>query len=296
VHEKTRAPLMMAAAPVELKAGNTGEAWRRALRQRRGPCEVPLPATWPQTIYLFAIIQAMKFKAMQENLRKVLWARIDAGQLTGLKLAHQISVQQAHVSNFLNRKRGLSLDAMDRVLATQRLSVLDLLDQEEVNKRATIVPPSEDDFENVLLVDPGVAAREAQIISDNVKDILKFKKAFLKRLHPDLHGDRSHWRRFVLIKVDARDGMSMYPRLVPGAVVLIDRHYNSLQGYRKGEPNMYAVKKDSGCTVKYVELADRNLVLRPQNQAYPVEVLSMDADSEPADYIVGRICHIAIET
>ena len=85
----------------------------------------------------------MKFKALQENLRKELWARIDAGELTGLGLAAMTGFKQAHISNFLNGKRGLSLEGMDRVLKMQKLSVLDLLDPEEVNKRASITPPSE---------------------------------------------------------------------------------------------------------------------------------------------------------
>lgn len=238
----------------------------------------------------------MKFKALQENLRKALWTRINAGNLTGLKLAHLIGVQQAHISNFLNRKRGLSLDAMDRVLVTQRLSVLDLIDPADVNKRATIVPPSDDEFESVLLVEADVAAREPQIFSQNVKDILKIKKSYLRRLRPDLHGDRSHWRRFVLVKMNARDGMSMYPRVLPGATVLIDRHYNSLQPYRKGDANMYAVRKDGACTVKYVEIADHNLVLRPHNQSYPVGVLPMETNSEYYSYIVGRVCQVTIDT
>jgi hypothetical protein len=29
----------------------------------------------------------MKFRALQENLRKTLWERIDEGELTGLRLA-----------------------------------------------------------------------------------------------------------------------------------------------------------------------------------------------------------------
>jgi hypothetical protein len=88
----------------------------------------------------------MKFKALQENLRKALWERIDEGELTGLRLANQTGFRQAHISNFLNRKRSLSLDGMDRVLSVQRLSVLDLLDPDEVNKRATVTPPSDDEF------------------------------------------------------------------------------------------------------------------------------------------------------
>jgi len=238
----------------------------------------------------------MKFRVLQENLREALWERIEEGDLTGLRLAEQTGFKQAHISNFLNRKRGLSLEGMDRVLAVQHLSVLDLLDPSEVNKRASIMPPSNDEFQNILVVDASIAATHPLVISMNVKEILKFKKSFLKKLKAETEGDRDQWERFVLIKVDAREGMSMYPRLLPGASLLIDRHYNSLKPYRKGELNMYAVLKDEGCTVKYVETAGKNLILRPQNQAYPVEIVAMDEGKSASDYIVGRVCHVGIET
>jgi SOS-response transcriptional repressor LexA len=238
----------------------------------------------------------MKFRVLQENLRETLWERIEEGGLTGLRLAEQTGFKQAHISNFLNRKRGLSLEGMDRVLTVQHLSVLDLLDPSEVNKRASIMPPSNDEFQNVLVVDGAVAATQPLVTSMNVKEILKFKKSFLKKLKAETEGDREQWERFVLIKADAGEGMSMYPRLLPGATLLIDRHYNSLKPYRKGEFNMYAVLKDQSCTVKYVETAGNNLILRPQNQAYPVEVVAMDEGKSASDYIVGRVCHIGIET
>jgi hypothetical protein len=238
----------------------------------------------------------MKFKTLQENLRKAINRRVDEGQITQLRLAAQTQFKQAHISNFLNRKRGLSLDGMDKVLQVQKLSVLDLLDPAEVNKRASIVPPAEGSFENVLLVESEVAASERVIVDEQVRDILKFKKAFLKRLRPAAETGRNDWRRFVLIKVDARDGMSMYPRLLPGATVLIDRHYNSLAPYRRGEQNMYAVRKDGVCTVKYVERAGGNLILRPHNGDYPIEVLPIEEGRKAAEYIVGRICHVSIET
>jgi hypothetical protein len=238
----------------------------------------------------------MKVKALHENLRKALLSRIAARQLTGLKLAHQTGFKQAHISNFLNRKRWLSLEGMDRMLAVQDLSVLDLLDPAEVNKRVSIPAPSDEQFENVLLVESAVAAFEPAITRDNVKDILKFKKSFLKRLRLEMISPREEWLRFVLIKVDAREAMSMYPRLLPGATLLIDRRYNSLKPYHKAGPSMYAVRKDSGCTVKYVELAGHSLVLRPHNQSHPVDVLNIAPGKTFADYIVGRICHVAIET
>jgi hypothetical protein len=237
----------------------------------------------------------MKFKILQDNLRKVLWERIDAGELTGLRLAQQTEFKQAHISNFLNRKRGLSLEGMDKVLAVQRLSVLDLLDPSEVNKRASILPPSTDEFENVLLTDASTAATQPLITSMQVKEILKFKKHFLRKLKAETEGDRSNWQRFVLIKVDAKEAMSMYPRLMPGATLLIDRHYNSLKPYRKGEFNMYAVRKSDTCAVRYVEVAGNHLILRPHNQSVPIEVMVTEDGKTATDYLVGRVCYVGVE-
>ena len=238
----------------------------------------------------------MKFRQLQDNLRRRLLERIARGEASALRLANQTGFKQPHITNFLNRKRSLSLEGMDRVLNVQKMSVLDLIDPDEINKRASILPPTEGDFENVLLVEGTIAAGEPLVTSERVKDILKFKKSFLKRLRPATESPRDGWQRFVLVKVDTHDGMSMYPRLLPGATVLIDRHYNSLEPYRKSEPNMYAVRKDGGATVKYVELAGRNLVLRPHNQSYPVSIVPIEDGKTFADYIVGRICHVAIET
>jgi len=238
----------------------------------------------------------MKFKSLQENLRKTLWGRIDEGELTGLRLAEQTGFKQAHISNFLNRKRNLSLDGMDRLLSVQRLSVLDLLDPAEVNKRASIPPPSDDEFENIFVVDGAVAATEPLIMSMKVREIQKYKRTFLRKLRSEMHGRRGDWERFVAVKVEAGDGMSMYPRLLPGATVLIDRHYNSLQPYRKGELNMYGVKKRDTCSVRYVELAGGNLVLRPHNQAYALEVLSLIEHENYWDYLIGRVCYMGMET
>jgi hypothetical protein len=238
----------------------------------------------------------MKFRVLQDNLRKVLWERIDESELTGLRLAQQTGFKQAHISNFLNRKRGLSLEGMDRVLSVQHLSVLDLLDPSEVNKRASILPPSSDEFQDVLLTDGTIAATHPLITSMNVKEILKFKKSFLKKLKPETEGDRKHWERFVIIKADAREGASMYPRLQPGAALLLDRHYNSLKPYRKGESNIYAVLKNDSCTVKYVEKAGNQLILRPQNQDSPIEVLTIEDGKSASDYMVGRVCYVGIET
>ena len=239
----------------------------------------------------------LQFRHLQENLRRAVVQRIRDGELTQQRLAQKIGFQQAHVSNFLNRKRMLSLEAMDKVLAALSLSVMDLLDPAEVNKRASITPPSEDEFENVLLVEGAVAAAAAIIMQADVKGVLKFKKDFLKRMRADMDTPRGDWRRFVLVKMEnQREAMSMFPRLLPQATVLIDRHYNSLTPYRKSDRNMYAVRAGGVFTVKYVERAGSNLVLRPENQAYPVTVLPMEEGRTSGDYIIGRVCYVGIET
>src|SRR5205807_4090058 len=135
-----------------------------------------------------------------------------------------------------------------------------------------------------IVADAKIAAVESLIMSMHVKELQKFKKTFLRRLREDTAGDRREWERFVVIKVDAREGMSMYPRLLPGASVLLDRHYNSLTPYRKGESNMYAVNKNEGCTVRYVEVAGKHMDSRPHNNAYPVELMPLQHGKKSPDY------------
>jgi hypothetical protein len=236
----------------------------------------------------------MTFQQLQDSLRQVLAKRIAAGRLSGLRLARETGFQQAHISNFLNHKRGLSLEGMDKVLAAEKLSVLDLLDPAEINRRASILPPAEESFENVALVDGATAAGDLLVASAKVLDIYKFKRSFLRRLRPEMQTPRESWTRFVLVRMGA-EAMSMYPRILPGATVLIDRHYNSLKPHRKSEPNMYAIARHGTVTVNYVEVAGNNLVLRPHNQVFRVEIVSIEPGKVAAAYILGRICYVGIE-
>jgi hypothetical protein len=237
----------------------------------------------------------MKFKVLQDNLRDILWQRIESGELTGLRLAQMTGFKQAHISNFLNKKRGLSLEGMDKVLSVQHLSVLDLLDPAEVNRRATIVPPSGDEFENIPLAEAAVAATHPQIAAMDVKEFFKFKKSFLNRLRAETAGDRSGWLRFVVIKLDAGEAQPMRPRLAAGAMLLLDRHYNALTPYRKGEVNLYAVLKNGTCAVRYIEEAGNQLILRPHDHSSPSDVLPLEDRRSAGDSVVGRVCYVGME-
>ena len=236
----------------------------------------------------------MKFHSLRENLRKAMVERIDGGQLSGLGLARLTGFKQAHISNFLNRKRALSVDGMDKVLATQHMSIFDLLDPDEINKRASVLPPSSDEFENVALTDRNAAA-EPRIANQRIRHVLKFRKSFLHRLRPEMEGQRESWERFVAFEVDKYDGASMHPRLQFGATVLVDRHYNSLKPYRKGDPNIYAVRRGQACALTYAERMGGKILLRPHNQGFPLEFLAIENGRSSADYIIGRVCCVQME-
>lgn len=237
----------------------------------------------------------MKFRGLQDNLRRTLQEKIAAGELTGLRLAEKTGFRQAHISNFLNRRRSISIEGMDRVLSVQKLSVLDLLDPDEVNQRASIAPPSDDEFENVALVDAAMAATQPLVMSMHTLEVHKFRRSFLRRMRADARGKRRDWERFVAMRAQA-DSMSMHPRIAPGAIVLIDRHYNSLGFYRKGDLNIYAAHVGGKSMFRYVELAGPNLVLRPHNQTYAVDIVPMEKGKHVHDYIVGRVCYVGMET
>ena len=107
----------------------------------------------------------------------------------------------------------------------------------------------------------------AVIMSIHVKEILKFKRSFLKRLKEEVDGDHSGWEGFV-----------------------------TRRPFRKSESNIYAVRKDEPCTIKYVETADSHLILRPHNPAYSIEIIALEDGQKPGDHIVGRVCYVGIET
>ncbi len=231
---------------------------------------------------------------LQENLRKALLVRIERGQLTGLGLAQMTGFKQAHISNFVRGKSALSLEGMDRVLAVQQMSVLDLIDPLEINKRATFLPRNRDEFVDVPVIKYVVAANPL-IANRQVKQTIQIHQGFIERLGYETEGERKRWGRFIALRVSAHDGWRMYPRLRPHAMVLVDRHYNSLKPYRRGEANIYAVRHGKSCVLTYVEMVEGRMLLRPHDSNLPVTVLRRKNGRRCSDYILGRICYAQTE-
>src|SRR5947209_14270019 len=128
-----------------------------------------------------------------------------------------------------------------------------------------------------------MAALFPRFTPHQVSETFKLSKSFLRRLRPAMEGGRSRWQRFIFLRADAREGMSMYPRLLPGAYVLVDRHYNSLLPYHRNERNMYAVMHAGHCYLRYAELNDTHLVLHAENHSYGAHSVPL-AGQSPFDY------------
>jgi len=240
---------------------------------------------------LVADFPQMNFTQMQERLRLELLRRIQRGTLSVSLLSRQTGFGQSHLSNFLNSRRGLSLDALDRILAAQRIVASDLL---LAGYRGETLPAGTEES-TVPVVSHAVALFEPLIRPSAVKSELHLQAGLLQSIRPHVSRQRRTWQRFVAIRIPGADALPMEPLVFPDAFALIDRHYNSLQSYRPNRPNLYAVRHGAHLILRYVDHLANRLVLRPHNIAYPVELIEVDADESPGDLLAGRVVLILNE-
>jgi hypothetical protein len=234
----------------------------------------------------------MNITQMHERLRLELLRRIQRGTLSGSLLARQTGFGQSHLSNFLNCKRQLSLEAMDRILASQRMTASDLLPA-TYNSRAG--PEGEPESETVPVVSHYAALFEPYIRPSGVQSVLHLPDGILQTARGRTSNARKAWQRFVAIRISSGDALPMEPLILPDALVLLDRHYTALMPYRPDRPNLYGVRSESQLALRYVDFTASRLVLRPYNIAFPVELAEIDPGETPSDRIVGRVALILNE-
>lgn len=205
-------------------------------------------------------------------------------------LARQTGFGQPHLSNFLRKRRKLSLQAIDAILSSQRLTSADLLPALARDSAA----PS-DEFGMVPLVSHSVALFEPFIRPLAILSMLHFPVQVLASLHWRSSNARHAWQRFVAVRIPGQDAKAMDPLVLPDATVLIDRHYTSLAPYRPSRANVYAVRQHAHLALRYVDFTANRLVLRPHSAAFPVELLEVDPGETPADLLAGRVALILNE-
>ena len=229
---------------------------------------------------------------LQSQLRRAISARIASGQISGNGLARMTGFQQAHISNFLRGRRGLSVEGMDRILAALGISLLELIPKGALERYAHATSDSQ--YEAVPLVDRNALHIPIPSSAD-VHETVKFKRTFLDKFRRHTIGRREQWVRFLLMHAGKQDAEAMHPRIRGGATLLVDRHYNSLESHGAGEVNIYVVRIHEHTMVRALDVAGHQLLLRPEQNRIPIEMITMDPKRRYADKILGRVCWVGHE-
>lgn len=228
---------------------------------------------------------------LQESLRRHVLATMKSRQITQRALGEMIGMRQAHISNFVSGRRGLSIEAMDAILKVLGLGVTSLLAMSGQT-------PSPNDcltmLDGVPLVEHKASMNPA-IGRNQILAELGFTKVLLRLLRADAPEKRTAWVRFIAIRADRAMAAPMHPRLLNGSVLLVDRHYCSLTAYHKDEPNLYLIRKEQTLLIRWIETQGRNLCLRPDSSEYPLDFIYIDRKNPLASCIVGRVVHIGTE-
>lgn len=234
----------------------------------------------------------MNFEELQEWVRLELVRRIDRGELTGTELARQTGFKQAHISNYLNGRRALSLPGLDRVLAAQGMAVEQMIPL-DLSASSESEPAGE--TEAVPVVSAATAMDDAVVRPESVIETVQVAGSALRGNRWWAPEKFAGWQRYVAVRADAQQAAAMDPLLTPGAVVVLDRHYHSLAPYSAQRRTLYGVRAAGGLLLRYVEFDGGSLILRPLAQEVPVQVVTPGAKEAPADYIVGRVCLVVSE-
>lgn len=235
----------------------------------------------------------MTFLSLQDRLRELIRARVRRGELTGSGLARAAGFPQGHLSNFLNQRRGLSLESMDRLLNTLHIDTLDLIGAAQIEQRAPR-RRAIDDVERISLVAAEHAA-QARFTSRQVLQTQGFSRSFLQRLKPSHDHDRDDWQRFVLLKLELANARQIVSLEMTSATLLVDRHYIALEPYRRRQPNLYAVRFGANCVAGYLSFVGSNLVLRTGDLRAELHDLPIAPGRSYSQYVIGRVCHVGLE-
>jgi transcriptional regulator with XRE-family HTH domain len=233
----------------------------------------------------------MNLAQLHERLRLEVIRLIERGTLSGSLLARQTGYRQSHISNFLRRKRTLSMRAFDRLLAVTPISLTDLM---PADRQASFdfldYAPGDSDWISIPIVSQPSAIHDHHIVSRAVLDLLKLPADMLGDLRPNCRQPRKQWQRFVAVRATELQARPMQPVIQPHAILLIDRHYCSLMPHRITDPNIYAVRVANALAFRYLAFEASRLILRPYNLNHPIDLLELATNETLPDLIVGRVC------
>jgi hypothetical protein len=142
----------------------------------------------------------------------------------------------------------------------------------------------------VPIVSQTIAMTAPAIPAKSAADSIHLPAGWLSSFPARRAVSRRSWVRFVAVRVNAAQALSMDPVLRVGSLVVLDRHYNSLAVWKPPHPNLYGVRVGSQLTFRHVSFESSRLVLRPRALDYPVELIELADQESPSDLLIGRVC------
>jgi len=232
------------------------------------------------------------------TLREMLWARIGETKAYAnrKRMADALGIDPSQLNRFMDGERGLSVDAVSRVL--EGLGARVVLPGEPEARGAREVcfvaprptgaahgaaPPAAEDYFAVPLAADPVAAGPGLIPEDDIRGwVLVWR-----------HHESVRFRTDLVAVAIGKNELSMTPTLHPGDIVLVDRAERSPDPPGK---LMLICEPDGGCAVKRVTSrpvdGDMELVFYSDNSKdYPPAVhrLNRDYGGELSAAIGGRV-------
>lgn len=232
------------------------------------------------------------------NLREMLWARIGENKpyANRKRMADALGIDPSQLNRFMDGERGLSVDAISRVLEGLGARVVLPGEPEAEGARAVcfVAPraaggvhgaaqPAAEDYIAVPLTTGAVAASQGRIEEGAIQGwVLVWRRHESVRFRSDL----------VAVAMGENE-LAMAPTLHPGDVVLVDRAERSPEPAGK---LMLVCAPGGGCAVRRVASrpvdGDVELVFYSENpKEYPpaVQRLGRDYGGELAAAIGGRV-------
>ncbi len=146
-----------------------------------------------------------------------------------------------------------------------------------------------EEIRTVPVVSHSSALFEPHIRPSAMQMMLHLPAGALRSLKSRAASSRRSWQRFVAIRIAHSDALPMDPLLFPDGLAVIDRHYNMLASFRAGRPNLYAIRSGSHLMLRYAEFVATRLVLRPLNMGFPIDLIEIEPEASPSEFIAGRV-------
>lgn len=222
---------------------------------------------------------------MGAKFPEILRGLIEQRGLTREQVAKLIGVSRPMVHNYESGKKPPSRETLIRIsevfnvpldvlVGKQSLEPVPFSVRITYSKRfeeQELPQEKESDYLPVPIVEPKVAAGNPQVISsEQVVDVAFIHRRVLKRRSAD-----NLLCTFV-------QGDSMYPVIRDGAIVCIDTKARP-EGTKVPKGSIWAVRKDEGAVVKFIQIGDDMIALLSANPNYPPEAVR---DPDP---IIGRV-------